>query len=73
MYKGQNSIQVFKRIHARDRINELARHVGDRSSDDDLDVFGAHARAESTEGIVSIVLSIATIALLIGIFFLLWK
>ena len=51
---------------------ELALHVGESPSDD-LDVFGAHARAEGSEGRVSILLSIATIAVLIGAVAFFWK
>ena len=60
-------MKVFERIHAQDRVRELARHIGDTSSDD-LDIFGAHARAEGSEGQVSALLSIASIAVLLGAF-----
>ena len=46
MYQDQESIKVFEKVHARDRMRELARHVGESSSDS-LDVFGAHARTEN--------------------------
>lgn len=65
MYKDQESIKVFERVHARDRIRELARRG--ESSSNDLDPFGAYTRAERSEGKVSTFLSIAAVAALIGL------
>ena len=70
MYEDRESIKVFERLHVRDRLAQLARHAGDV---DDPDVFATHARAEARDGMLSIVLSIAAVATLIGAAILLWQ
>jgi hypothetical protein len=66
MYQDQESIRAFERIHARDHLAELARHVGDDRSDD-TDVFAGHARAERCNGIASTVLAIASAVTLVSV------
>jgi len=72
MYQDQESIKVFEKVHARDSMRELARHVGESSSDS-LDVFGAHARTENQEGQIGTWFSIAIVAILIGTAAFFWK
>ena len=71
MYQDQDSIKVFQRLHARDRIAESAHHL-DHSSGDGYDLFASHARAEVNDGRVGIVLSVAVLAALAGIAALFW-
>ena len=72
MYQDQDSIEIFKRRHAQDRVREIAHHMG-VSSSEDIDLFSAHARAEVRDGQVSSVLSIVFLASLIGALVLFWK
>ena len=65
MYQDQDSIKVFERIHARDRLRELARHMGD-ASPSDVDLFESHARAEARDGLLTVALAILAIATVIG-------
>lgn len=57
MYQDRDSAEVFKRMHARDRVIEAAHHIGE-SSGDGYDLFGSHARAEEKDGRIGIVLSV---------------
>jgi len=68
MYQDQDSIKLFERVHARDRVRELARQIGHNGSKD-LDVFSAHARTEDTEGVSGMALSFAAVAIVIGALF----
>ena len=67
MYQDRESIEIFKRLHERDRVREMARHIGEPS--DDADVFAAHARAEVRDGQVSVRFSLALSAVIIAALF----
>lgn len=71
MYQDQDSIKVFERMHARDRVKDLARHIGESS--DELDVFAGHSRAEESDGLINIVFSIVVGVLVVAAFFYFWK
>jgi len=72
MYQDRDSIKVFERLHARDRMTELA-HDLDHASSQDYDMFASHARAEAKDGSIAIVLSVALFAALVGLAALLWE
>jgi hypothetical protein len=57
MYQDRDSIKVFQRMHARDRMAQLARQL-DHPSDDGYDLFESHARAETKDGRIGIALSV---------------
>lgn len=69
MYQDQDSIRLFERQHARDRIVELARQCQDPAS---LDVFETHAKAERTEGTTGVLASGVAVLALIAAFALYW-
>lgn len=58
MYCDNDSIKVFERIHARDRLVELART---HSGDPDTDLITARAGSGWHEGWIVCLLSLATI------------
>lgn len=72
MYQDRDSIKVFQRLHARDRMAESAHHL-DHPSADGYDTFASHARAEASDGRVGIVLSVALFAALAGVVALFWQ
>lgn len=69
MYTDDQSLQAFSRMHARERLIEQARHVGDPT--DEPSLFWSHAAAERSAGVLIIALGIGIIiacaALLLGL------
>ncbi len=57
MYQDRDSIKVFERMHARDRMVAAAHHLGEPAGDG-YDAFGSHTRAEEKDGRIGIVLSV---------------
>ena len=68
----EDPTRLFARQHARERMSELARHIGDGSSDK-TDLFAAHANAEKRSGLVTTLLGALVVAVLSGAFFVFWK
>ncbi len=62
MYEDKESIKVFERQHARDRLAELARNLS-AESDPDMDLMSAHCGSSSNEAWLSALSIIAMVAL----------
>jgi hypothetical protein len=62
MYEDKESIKVFERQHARDRLAELARNLS-AEPDPDMDLMSAHCSSRSNEGWLSALSIIAMVAL----------
>lgn len=69
MYQDQDSIRLFERQYARDRILQLARQCQDPAS---LDVFETHALAEKAEGNSSLLALAVIVLALVAAFTLFW-
>jgi hypothetical protein len=64
MYQDQQSIKVFERQHARDRLAGLAHDLADAP---DTDIMTAHTGIEALEWRPINVLAIIVVAVLVGI------
>jgi hypothetical protein len=68
MYQDRDSIEIFRRMHERDRVRDMARHIGEQSSGD-TDLFAVHARAEARDGRMGVTLSFALVAVMTAALF----
>lgn len=64
MYEDRQSIKVFERIHARDRLAEEARHIHEA---DDARLLGPHLAGERIAQYLMIVVALAVVTALLGL------
>lgn len=62
MYEDNESIKVFERQHARDRLAELAHDLSDQP---DTDLMSAHCASEQAEGRLFATVALAALAVLV--------
>lgn len=62
MFKDDQSIQVFLRMHEREAVVDQAHHVADPV--EDLSAFAGHARSDRAGGLLIVVIGVAIIAAL---------
>ena len=64
MYQDDQSIKLFEQMHARDRLAEEARHLGE---EDDAQMLGSHLAGEREAQRVMSIVSIVAIAVFLGL------
>jgi hypothetical protein len=64
MYDDNQSIKAFERMHARERLAEVERHVGEQ---DDAQLLVSHLAGERAAQRLMSVFAIAVVAVLLGL------